>query len=56
MENKKVFIIKFGKKRFNNKTFPSYEDARKYVRRTITQRFGKYADSITPYGFSIAAK
>lgn len=51
-----MYFIVFGKRRFNNKNFPSYEEARKYVRRTITARFGKYADNINAYGFSIQAK
>lgn len=51
-----AYIIKLGNKRFNSKTFPTYEAARKYVRKIITQRFGKYQDSIGEAGFSIVAK
>lgn len=53
---KKVYIIKLGNKRFNNKTFASYEEARKYVRKQITKRFGGYQDSIGAVGFSIVTK
>jgi hypothetical protein len=52
----KVYIIKFLNKRFNNKNFGSYEAARKYVRKLITARVGKYNDSIGTFGFSIVAK
>lgn len=45
-------ITRFGK-RFNNKSFPTYEEARKYVRRKVTQLFGFYADDYTFAGFSI---
>lgn len=40
-------------KRYNNKVFTSYEEARKYVRRKITQLIGCYVDSISYEGFSI---
>jgi hypothetical protein len=56
MEGKKVYYIKLGSKRFNSKKFDSYEDARKYVRRLITKRFGKYQDNIGEVGFSIDSK
>jgi hypothetical protein len=56
MKEEKVYIIKLGNKRFNNKTFASYEAARKYVRKAITKRFGRYQDDITSAGFSIQAK
>lgn len=51
-----MYIIKFGKKRYNNKSFPSYEEARKYARRAITQKYGRSADNINEFGFSIAAR
>lgn len=56
MEKEKVYIIKLGNKRYNTKKFSSYEEARKYVRKLITKRFGKYQDSIGAAGFSIEAK
>jgi hypothetical protein len=40
-------------KRFNNKQFASYEDARKYVRRWITKELGVYFDNISSMSFSI---
>jgi len=52
----KVYFIKLGNKRFNSKNFDSYENARKYVRRLITKRFGKYQDNIGEVGFSIDSK
>jgi hypothetical protein len=45
-------IKRFGK-RFNNKCFTTYEEARKYVRRKVTQLAGKYYDDYTFLGFSI---
>ena len=51
-----MFFIKLGNKRFNSKSFPSYEAARKYVRRLITKRFGRYSDRIGEAGFSIDSK
>lgn len=57
MEGKqKVYIIYNAERRFNNKTFKSYEDARKYVRRLITKKFGKYLDNIGDVGFRIVAR
>lgn len=50
------YIIKFLNKRYNNKVFKTYEDARKYVRKIITKRVGQYNDSIGQFGFSIVAK
>ena len=55
-EKKLNYFIKLGNKRFNSKKFDSYEGARKYVRKLITKRFGRYQDSIGAAGFSIAAK
>lgn len=48
-----MYKILFGTKRFNNKTFVSYEEARKYVRRKITEKFGYYLDNIGSFGFKI---
>ena len=45
-------ILRNGK-RYNNKKFCSYEDARKYVRRVVTRLFG-YHDDYTGFGFKIA--
>lgn len=56
MEKPKVYFIKLGNKRFNTKNFDSYEAARKYVRKLITKRFGKYQDNIGAVGFSIDSK
>jgi hypothetical protein len=56
MEKKRVYFIKLGNKRFNSKNFDSYEAARKYVRKLITKRFGRYQDSIGEAGFSIDSK
>lgn len=53
---KVMYFIKLGNKRFNSKKFPSYEDARKYVRKLITKRFGRYQDNIGAVGFSIDSK
>jgi hypothetical protein len=52
----KVYFIKLGNKRFNSKSFDSYEAARKYVRKIITKRFGAYRDDIGEVGFSIESK
>lgn len=51
-----MFYIKLGNTRFNSKKFDTYESARKYVRRLITKRFGKYQDNIGDVGFSIGVK
>lgn len=51
-----MYFIKLANKRFNSKKFDSYEDARKYVRKLITKRFGKYQDNIGEVGFSIESK
>lgn len=56
LKEQKMYIIKLGNKRFNNKSFTSYEAARKYVRKAITKRLGKYQDSIGEAGFTIVAK
>ena len=51
-----MYFIKLGNKRFNSKKFESYEEARKYVRKLITKRFGRYQDNIGEVGFSIDSK
>lgn len=45
-------IMRFDR-RFNTKSYPTYEEARKYVRRTITKWYGKYSDHFGFSGFSI---
>lgn len=45
-------ILRRGK-RYNNKTFQTYEEARKYVRRKITELYLRYVDDIGYGGFSI---
>lgn len=55
-EKQKVYFIKQDNKRYNSKKFESYEEARKYVRRLITKKFGKYLDNIGDLGFSIDSK
>lgn len=51
-----MYVIKLDNKRFNNKVFKTYEEARKYVRKYITKTVGRYFDSIGQLGFSISAK
>ena len=46
-------ITRYGK-RYNNMSFSSYEDARKYVRRLITKLTGRYFDDYTWFGFHIS--
>lgn len=50
------YIIKFLGKRYNSKSFDSYEAARKYVRRLITKLIGQYKDSYSTLGFQIVTK
>ena len=50
------YVIRLGGKRFNNKTFATYDSARNYVRKLITKRFGRYQDNIGSVGFSIDSK
>jgi hypothetical protein len=45
-------IMRTGR-RFNTKSYPTYEEARKAVRRTVTKLLGGYADSFGSLGFSI---
>lgn len=48
-----MFKITLRGKRFNNKTYPTYEEARKAVRRIVTKRIGRYVDSYTGFGFHV---
>ena len=43
----------WGYKRYNTKSFSSYQEAKKYVRRLVTKLFGKYSDTYSQYGFTI---
>lgn len=47
------YKILFNGKRYNNKSFENYEEARKYVRRLVTRLHGRYSDSYSSLGFSI---
>lgn len=49
-----MYKILYRGKRYNSKSFRSYEDARKYVRRLITRKFGEYTDGYTQLGFKIS--
>jgi len=40
-------------KRYNTKTFESYQAAKKYVRRLVTRLHGSYSDTYSQYGFTI---
>lgn len=40
-------------KRYNTKNFPTYEEARKAVRRLVTKLNGKYVDSYSSFGFKV---
>ena len=40
-------------RRYNTKTFSSYQEAKKHVRRLVTKLFGKYSDTYSQYGFTI---
>lgn len=51
-----MYIIKRNGKRYNSKTYDSYEAARKHARRAITRIFGHYVDSISTAGFSIESR
>lgn len=46
-------ILRFGR-RYNTKSFLTYEDARKYVRRKVTELTGRYFDSYSSLGFKIS--
>lgn len=47
-------ILRNGK-RYNSKTFLTYEEARKYVRRVVTRLTGTYRDSYSDLGFRIVS-
>lgn len=52
-QEKQMFkIYSFGK-RFNNKSFATYEQARQYIRRWTTKQGGARIDNIGALGFSI---
>jgi hypothetical protein len=48
-----MFKILKNNRRFNSKTFQSYEEARKYVRRLVTKLHGMYFDDYTWAGFQV---
>lgn len=48
-----MYKIYLNDRRYNTKTFNSYEEARKYIRRKITQLYGSYHDAISYFGFSV---
>lgn len=48
-----TFKILRNGKRYNTKNFPTYESARKYVRRLATKLAGRYADGYTQLGFQV---
>jgi len=42
-----------GFKRYNTKSFATYQEAKKYVRRLVTRLHGSYSDTYSQYGFTI---
>lgn len=48
-----MYKIYFAGKRYNSKSFASYEQARQYVRRLTTKKLGIRIDNIGALGFSI---
>jgi hypothetical protein len=56
MENQKMFIIKRNNKRYNSKTFTSYNQAKAAARRVATKLRGQYRDGIRDVGLSVVAK
>ena len=48
-----TFKILRNGKRYSTKNFPTYEDARKYVRRLVTKVAGMYHDDYTKFGFQV---
>ena len=42
-----------GLRRYNTKSFSSYQEAKKYVRRLVTKLYGTYSDTYSEYGFTI---
>jgi hypothetical protein len=51
-----MFIIKRNNKRFNNKTFATYDQAKAAARRIATRLRGFYKDGITDVGLAVSAK
>lgn len=49
----KSYKILLNNRRYNNKSFSSYEEARRYVRRLVTKLIGKYHDAYTEFGFKV---
>lgn len=49
-----MYKILFNGKRYNTKTFASYEECRAYVRRLVTRLVGHYHDAYTEFGFKVA--
>lgn len=48
-----MYKILVEDRRYGKKTFASYEEARKYLRRVITRLTGAYRDDYTGLGFRI---
>ena len=46
-----IYVEKY--RRYNTKTFESYQAAKKYVRRLVTRLHGSYSDTYSQYGFTI---
>jgi hypothetical protein len=42
-----------GIKRYNTKSFATYQEAKKYLRRLGTKLYGHYSDTYSQYGFTI---
>lgn len=51
-----AYIIKLFGKRYNSKSFATYEEARKYVRRLVTKLTGTYRDDYSKLGFQITTR
>jgi hypothetical protein len=57
-ENNTMYKITRSMKRFNNKTFPTYEQARSYVRKWLRKHYPGAANvysnhSINDFGFAV---
>lgn len=48
-----MYKIVRGTRRYNSKTFTSYQEAKKYVRRLVTRLMGQYFDDYTWAGFKV---
>ena len=48
-----MYSVYYDTRKLTRKLFDSYEEARKYVRRYITQFYGGYRDSFSDLGFTI---